>query len=189
MTHSRIWPATSEPKLGSVSSDLLLRLCALSYIREAEGVSTSIAWWSGAVQATYVGETGWSGWKRVEPGAIRQRCLSKSEHRIKNKIQCNACCSKRKRNDICQIVPNPNKYSMAFQISQADLVNKQITVPHNKTSLSCFIHNWNCGGVLAVLALHTSEEIEVTAFSRLIPEVRTTWSWAWRWCCEVHAEP
>lgn len=45
-------------------------------------------------------EAGGSRWKRVEPGAIRQRCLSKSEHRIKNKIQCDACCSKRKRNDM-----------------------------------------------------------------------------------------
>ena len=48
---------------------------------------------------------------------------------------------------------------MAFQITQAYLVNEVYQ------------------SVLAVLALHTFEEIEVTAFSRPIPEVRTIWSW------------
>ena len=130
--------------------------------------SSHLCWWNRWKRV----EAGGSGWNLVQYVSVAYQNLS-----IESRIRFNVMLVAQKgRGMICQIVPNPNKYSMAFQISRADLVNKQITAPHNKTSLSCFIHNWNCG-VLAVLALHTSEEIEVTAFSRLIPEVRTTWSW------------
>ena len=75
-------------------------------------------------------EAGGSGWNLVQYVSVAYQNLS-----IESRIRFNVMLVAQKgRGMICQIVPNSNKYSMAFQISQADLVNKQITAPHSHTT-------------------------------------------------------
>lgn len=142
--------------------------------------SSHLCWWKQV-------EAGGSGWNLVQYVSVAYQNLS-----IESRIRFNVMpVAQKGRGMICQIVPNPNKYSMAFQISRADLVNKQITAPHNKTSLSMFIMFHPQLKLWCSRSVGTSHFGGDRSHSIFSPHPRGSHHlvMAWRWCCEVHADP